>query len=581
MTVPIEDQDFECVVTQFHGQGVFVADRTFTSVLLTQTVDDTVIPISTTWELENYVSNSNWWRLVFSGNLPYGVYDWSLSIRAPTTGGGEGDIRRSGQLYVFRPSAYFYLATLANSAPDAPDDFEGTGWSSTPPTPTIHRRYVWAAYRYPYNEWKRPEGPRWGNPFLYDEYESTPQPNLVPQIGQPADMVWTTGVAVDGVTIDGGYGGDGDLTNTLTGTLPEGVTYEVNTDGNFEFSGTPTVPQSATEYTVTVEDEDGDEVSQTFTIKVIPETIYIFDLLENKVGQFRTELQRLALSNLMTVFMSANGTLIGQSRDARVARSVSLTFDDDSLLLKRTRAVTRSEREAPNSVRVWYNPRELEEDVSLWKVSDTRAIRVPPEGETSLGITFTDPDSRTVNVAANELEIENVVARDNEDGTGSTRTSEVTSDIISSGPKWAVLDFANAREDEVWITDGEVVGTIFRSYERQYAEARDEDDIAATGERRIEHSAPYILGHADAQAVADDLLAIYHHDRPAISHIQQWVYGVNEAGLLDIELGDKVHVNDAENRYDQDCIVERIDWSFKEGEYPRLQLTLSVTSETR
>lgn len=404
---------------------------------------------------------------------------------------------------------------------------------------------------------------------------SDPMPTL-PPIAE--GLVWTVGNSVDGLVIPGGTGGDAPLTNSIVEDLPDGVTVSQNSDGDLEFAGIPTTAQAAMIYTARVEDDDGDTDEETFTIEILPASVYIFDHLENTEGEFRTELQRLAITNLMTAFVASDGTLVAQARIAREGKSPVVTFDDDALIRGRTRSLKRSERAAPNSVRVWYNPRDLEEDVTLWSLAS--AVQVPADGEVVLGISFTDPESRTVSVAATDLDTQNLDATDDEDGSGTNVTSDIDAEIETSGPKWATLKLSNSGSDAAWVQAVEIAGTIYRSYERQYAEVRDEDDIAATGERRLEHTAPYLIGQDGAQGLADSLLAIYKGDRPEIRGVEQLV-GTDDTDLVALDLGDIVTVEDSSTGYDHDCGIERIEWRVPPDGIPRLTFSLSVTNEPR
>ncbi|MCY3968688.1 MAG: NBR1-Ig-like domain-containing protein [Acidobacteria bacterium] len=79
------------------------------------------------------------------------------------------------------------------------------------------------------------------------------------------DQTWVKNTAIAALTLPAATGGNGDLTYSLTGTLPAGVTFDASTR---TLSGTPTKKQEATEYTYTVMDSDGDTASLSFTIRV-------------------------------------------------------------------------------------------------------------------------------------------------------------------------------------------------------------------------------------------------------------------------------------------------------------------------
>ena len=84
------------------------------------------------------------------------------------------------------------------------------------------------------------------------------------------DLILTRNQAMAAATLPAATGGNGDLTYSLTGDLPAGVTFDATTR---TLSGTPTERQAALEYTYTATDADGntapsDAVSLSFTIEV-------------------------------------------------------------------------------------------------------------------------------------------------------------------------------------------------------------------------------------------------------------------------------------------------------------------------
>ncbi len=80
-----------------------------------------------------------------------------------------------------------------------------------------------------------------------------------------ANRTWVKDTAIDVLTLPAATGGNGELTYSLAGDLPSGVTYDGSTR---TLSGTPAKKQAAVEYTYTVTDLDGDAASLQFTIEV-------------------------------------------------------------------------------------------------------------------------------------------------------------------------------------------------------------------------------------------------------------------------------------------------------------------------
>ena len=99
-------------------------------------------------------------------------------------------------------------------------------------------------------------------------------PDTPPSFGTETadDLILTRNQAMAAATLPAATGGNGDLTYSLAGDLPAGVTFDASTQ---TLSGTPTATQSVTPYTYTVMDSDGntapsDTATLTFTITIVP-----------------------------------------------------------------------------------------------------------------------------------------------------------------------------------------------------------------------------------------------------------------------------------------------------------------------
>ena len=387
-------------------------------------------------------------------------------------------------------------------------------------------------------------------------------------------FVWEVGTELANQTLASPSGGTEPYIVAVVEVLPEGTSVALNADGEIEFSGTPVDPQAPTTYTLQVTDADDTVVEETFVIEVLPTSSYLFDQMQNREGEPRTELQRLAQTSLMHIFVDA-GALVAQFPSARRSAFPVHRFDE-SELLQIARVFDHSERRAPNSVRVWWRPRSLDVDVVLWDIAEP--IRVPADDSVSFAIVFHDPEQIAHAVAGSDLVVQNVVGNDDADGSGTDRSSDFTVTIEQNGPTWGTVTIANGRDGVVYCTGAEVAGIIYRSYQEQYRESRDETDITATGERRLEHRAPYVLTAAGAEAIAVCLRDIYAGDRAEIRSIPLLIQPEN-VGLADIQLGDRVEVEIGD--YDENCGVESVDWEFPEDGIPRMTLGVSVTSAVR
>ena len=100
------------------------------------------------------------------------------------------------------------------------------------------------------------------------------EPAFAPDAQQLPPRTYLTGRAVND-TLPGATGGDGQRTYKLTPAedLPDGLAYkepEAGASHGGTITGTPTTPMAPQDYTLTVEDEDGDSASITISIEVKP-----------------------------------------------------------------------------------------------------------------------------------------------------------------------------------------------------------------------------------------------------------------------------------------------------------------------
>ena len=91
-----------------------------------------------------------------------------------------------------------------------------------------------------------------------------------------ANQSWTVGTAVS-LTLPSGAGGVGDLTPTLTPTLPSGITFTASTRA---LAGNPTATFTSATFTYTMTDEESESESITFTIVVNAETLVATTVVE-------------------------------------------------------------------------------------------------------------------------------------------------------------------------------------------------------------------------------------------------------------------------------------------------------------
>ncbi len=145
--------------------------------------------------------------------------------------------------------------------------------ASTPPNATADFSFSIAApskagsYKFRWRMLKGAAG--WfGAKTTLETIAVTAAPDTSPSFGTPPlDLTWVKNVSIGTVTLPAATGGNGNLTYSLTGTLPAGVTFDTSSSAR-TLSGTPTKKQTATTYTYKATDTDGDAATATFTIRV-------------------------------------------------------------------------------------------------------------------------------------------------------------------------------------------------------------------------------------------------------------------------------------------------------------------------
>ncbi len=106
---------------------------------------------------------------------------------------------------------------------------------------------------------------------VQDSFTITVEADTAPSFGNAtiADQSYTRNEAITALVLPEASGGNGELSYTLTPTLPNGLTFTPpsgTTPGSI--SGMPTAVQAATDYSWTVTDRDDDTASLTFKITV-------------------------------------------------------------------------------------------------------------------------------------------------------------------------------------------------------------------------------------------------------------------------------------------------------------------------
>lgn len=390
--------------------------------------------------------------------------------------------------------------------------------------------------------------------------------STIPDVTAPDVDVTFVVSQLKSVVLPEGSGGTAPLTYALLGTLPAGLAWTASTR---TLGGTPTTAQAATDHTYRVTESGGDTADGTVSIKVVPTSSYLLDQIENREGEVRRELQRLCQTGQIHVFVDGVGRVVAQDRSARTGGSSLVAIPS---ILREDAKHEQDERRAPNTCRVVYHPRSLDTGVTLWTLSD--AVRIAASGSLDIDIEFSDPEERTRTVAGDTLVTAEVAGNVAQDGTGADKTSSLTATVTSLGPTWGRVTVANADSSDVWMTAAKVQGTIYRSYQAEWKESVSDADVSATGERRLEHVAPYLLDGASAVALADELVAIYAGDRAETPRARLRVTTADRA-LTGLNPGDTVTLPDG-----TEAAVEAIGWTIEE-DVPWITMTFSQYTQRR
>ena len=187
------------------------------------------------------------------------------SFTLPTATGGDGTLT-----YVFAPGVPRGM-TLGRSSKQL---------SGAPRMPHEKWVYSWTAFD---------EDGDWAILRFYVTIDA------VPTFGTQTigDKSWTQKQQISSFTLPTATGGNGDLTYTLSPSLPDGVSRATTTP--FTVSGTPRVGMSSTEYTWTVTDADGDKATLTFDIEVDGIPTFGVQTIGNKSWTQRKEISSFTL----------------------------------------------------------------------------------------------------------------------------------------------------------------------------------------------------------------------------------------------------------------------------------------------
>ncbi len=152
----------------------------------------------------------------------------------------------------------------------------------------------------------------------------TIEANRLPSFGALTidDQTYTENTAIADLTLPAATGGDIPLTYTLTPDAPVGLTFNAT---NRTLSGTPTAAQSATTYTYTATDTNGDAVSLTFSITISAEgTPNNPPTVANPIGD-----RTVTVGSELTVQLETAGSPVFTDADGHDLRYTA-TSDDET-----------------------------------------------------------------------------------------------------------------------------------------------------------------------------------------------------------------------------------------------------------
>ena len=133
-----------------------------------------------------------------------------------------------------------------------------------------------------------------------------------------SDQMWQVGMAVS-LTLPEGSGGVGDLTASLTGTLPSGISFTASTRA---LAGNPSAEFASATFTYTMTDTEGESESISFTIFVDaappPAAGYFYDLAELAASDYPDAELAVAIPN------AAGDDAIAKRATRSIARSLLL-----------------------------------------------------------------------------------------------------------------------------------------------------------------------------------------------------------------------------------------------------------------
>ena len=149
-----------------------------------------------------------------------------------------------------------------------------------------------------------------------------------------ADQSWVVGTAVD-ETLPTASGGVGDLTYSLSPTLPSGVTFTASTRA---LAGNPTAVFTLSTFTYTVTDTESETLEQTFTIVVsaviaVAPTTSMDATYDEDLGYNVLPEALGALKKVESGVVESLGNLWYENQPYNVSAARMLSFDDDLHIL--------------------------------------------------------------------------------------------------------------------------------------------------------------------------------------------------------------------------------------------------------
>ena len=275
---------------------------------------------------------------------------------------------------------------------------------------------------------------------------------------------------------------------------------------------------------------------------------FALDTAQDESSRILSELQKLALSELGFVYVSA-GTLVFEGRSRRSgAGTVRFAMHEDEEILEMT--PTSYARDAvANRAQVSVHPRRVDADTETVLFNLGSAVEIARNTSVTIKCPYRDPNQQAQRVGGMDM-VTPVATTDysfntQKNGSGADITAQLTVDATFGGNA-AVLVVTNGGPADGWIPANglQLRGRGLYDFEPVFSDIADQDSVDDFGENVFTYDMPYQSSPAAAFDLAWFILGSMKNPRPgveSVSFLANWSDEVAEQAFQ-LEISDRVSI---------------------------------------